>query len=99
MNQNVDYTVLENSKIVQSYNYWLKYQNKFGYGEDSHINENDIYKYRRIRKEIVNDSNCNLDYIVNSLVAYVYTFKKSSNKKMLWACFGDVIVSNLKNNV
>lgn len=99
MNQNVDYTVLENSKIVQSYNYWLKYQNKFGYGEDSHINENDIYKYRRIRKEIVNDSNCNLDYIVNSLVAYVYTLKKSSNKKMLWACFGDVIVSNLKNNV
>lgn len=99
MNQGVDYTVRENSEIIVAYNYWLKHQNKFGYGDDAHINENELYKYQRIRQEIINAADCNIDYIVNSLVAYVYTLKKNSNKKMLWACFGDVIVENLKNNV
>lgn len=99
MNQDIDYTVRENSEIIAAYNYWLKHQNKFGYGDDTHINENELYKYQRIRQEIINAADCNIDYIVNSLVAYVYTLKKNSNKKMLWACFGDVIVENLKNNV
>lgn len=99
MNQDIDYTVRENSEIITAYNYWLKHQNKFGYGDDAHINENELYKYQRIRQEIINTADCNIDYIVNSLVAYVYTLKKNSNKKMLWACFGDVIVANLKNNV
>lgn len=99
MNQDIGYTVRENSEIIMAYNYWLKHQNKFGYGDDTHINENELYKYQRIRQEIINAADCNIDYIVNSLVAYVYTLKKNSNKKMLWACFGDVIVANLKNNV
>lgn len=99
MNQDTDYTVRENSEIITAYNYWLKHQNKFGYGDDTHINENELYKYRQIRQEIINAADCNIDYIVNSLVAYVYTLKKNGNKKMLWACFGDVIVANLKNNV
>lgn len=99
MNQDVDYTVRENSEIITAYNYWLKHQNKFGYGDNEHINENELYKYRRIGDEIIGATDCDIDYIVNSLVAYVYTLKKNSNKKMLWACFGDNIVANLKNNV
>ena len=40
-----------------------------------------------------------LPYVVNSLVAYAYTVKKSSNKKMLWACFGWDMVRNLERNL
>ena len=36
---------------------------------------------------------------MNTLVAYLYTVQKTGTKKILWACFGDVIVANLKDNV
>lgn len=99
MNQDVDYTVRENSEIIKSYNYWAMHQNKYGHGDNEHVNENDLYKYKSIRSEIMNSSEYDIDYVVNSLVAYVYTVKKNSNKKMFWACFGDVVVENLKSNV
>lgn len=99
INQDVDYTIRENSKVIQLYNQWIYDQFKFGYGEDEHINENDLYKYRCIRQDILDKVEDDRDYVVNSLVAYVYTVKKSSNKKLLWACFGEDIVANLKNNV
>lgn len=98
-NKNVDYTVRENSPIIERYNWWLTNQRRFDFGEDIHINENDLYKYRVIAKDIVDFCAEPIDYIVNSLVAYAYSVKKSSTKKMLWACFGDVIVANLKANV
>ena len=75
------------------------YQFKFGYGENEHINENDLYKYRCIKQNIIENTKEDINYIVNSLVVYVYTVKKSSNKKLLWACFGKEIVENLKTNV
>ena len=98
-NKAVDYTIRENSLIIERYNYWVKNQRRFDYGDNEHINENDLYKYRTIAQDIIEFSNESIDFIVNSLVAYLYTVKKSSNKKMLWACFGDVIVANLKANV
>ena len=73
-------------------------QRRFDYGDDPHINEDDLYKYRCIAQDIVEYSNEPLDVVVNSLVAYLYTIKKSSNKKMLWACFGWTIVENLRIN-
>ena len=98
INQNEDYSVRENHPVIESYNYWIKHQFRFSYGEDEHINEDDLYKYRRIREEILK-TEYNLDFIVNSLVAYAYTVKKDSNKKLLWACFGNEIVDNIKANV
>ena len=98
-NKTVDYTIRENSPIIERYNYWVKNQRRFDYGDNEHINENDLYKYRTIAQDIIEFSNESVNFVVNSLVAYSYTVKKSSNKKMLWACFGDVIVANLKANV
>lgn len=99
LNQDYDYTVRENSKVIELYNQWLKDQYRFGYGDDEHINENELYKYQTIRKDIIDKADQKIDYIVNSLVAYAYTVKKDSNKKLLWACFGEEIVQNLKSNV
>lgn len=99
LNQDCDYTVRENSKVIELYNQWLKNQYRFGYGDDEHVNENELYKYQTIRNDIINKINEDIDYIVNSFVAYTYTVKKGSNKKMLWACFGEEIVQNLKRNV
>lgn len=98
-NKAVDYTIRENSPVIERYNWWVKNQRRFDYGDNEHINENDLYKYRTIAQDIVEFSGESIDFIANSLVAYLYTVKKSSNKKMLWACFGDVIVANLKANV
>ena len=98
INKSVDYTTRENSPIIERYNYWIKNQRRFDYGDDPHINENDLYKYRQIAQDIVDYSAEPLDVVVNSLVAYLYTVKKSSNKKMLWACFGWTIVENLRVN-
>lgn len=98
INKSVDYTTRENSPIIEGYNWWIRNQRRFDYGDDPHINENDLYKYRRIAQDIVEYSNEPLDVVVNSLVAYLYTVKKSSNKKMLWACFGWTIVDNLRIN-
>lgn len=98
-NRMVDYTVRENSLVIERYNWWVKNQRRFDYGDNEHINENDLYKYRTIAQDIIEFSSEPIDFIVNSLVAYLYTVKKSSNKKMLWACFGEEIVQNLKRNV
>lgn len=96
--RDVDYTTRDNSPIIERYNWWIWNQRRFDYGDDPHINEDDLYKYRYIAQDIVDYSAEPLDVVVNSLVAYLYTVKKTSNKKMLWACFGQQIVVNLKVN-
>ena len=98
-NKQFDYTVNEESPIIQRYNYWVKNQYRFDYGADPHVNEDDLYKYRYIAQDIIIFTDVDVNKIVNSLVAYLYTVKKTSNKKMLWACFGDVICANLRDNV
>ena len=61
-----------------------------------------LSKYKIIvlnRDKIIEETRYDLDYITNTLVVYFYTIKKSSNKELLWSCFGDIIVENLKKNV
>lgn len=99
VNQDIDYTVSENSEIIKAYNFWKKKQFRFDSGEDTHIKDEDLYKFRCIRQDIIGKSGTSIDYIVNSLVAYAYTVKKTNDKTMLWACFGEEILANIKNNV
>lgn len=99
VNQDVDYTVSENCKIIKAYNFWKKNQFRFDSGEDTHIKDADLYKFRTIRQDIIDKSEADINYIVNSLVAYAYTVKKTNDKTMLWACFGEEILVNIKNNV
>lgn len=98
INQNVDYTVLENSAVVKSYNYWLTHQYKVS-SDLENVKNDDQWAYKKIRENILEETGKDLAYVVNSLVAYTYSVKQSSNKKMLWGCFGWEIVKNLEFNL
>lgn len=98
MNQNCDFSVSENNPVVKSYDYWNVRQKMFN-EQDLNVKDQDLYKYKQIRQKIIEESQETLDYIVNTLVAYLYTVRPNSTKKTLWACFGDVILQNIKNNL
>lgn len=95
MNKNADFTIKE-SPIIDTYNYWLTH--RYGYHEiNESVDDEDLWMYHQIRNRLLELGE--LDYVVNTLVSYCYTVKINSNKKLLWSCFGDVIVKNLKENV
>lgn len=56
-----------------------------------------IYLYDCIRKEF--EEKYNIDLVVNTLIETLYEKRKSSTKKLLWDCFGDIIVKNLEKNI
>ena len=100
MKQDVGFDIQENSKIIERYKYYNTHQNYLFKTEDeNHSNQEDLFMYQYIRDKIIEETSAELDYVVNTLVAYLYTVQKTGTKKMLWACFGDVIVANLKANV
>lgn len=98
MNLDCDFSISPDSPVVKAYDYWNARQNLFN-EEDENKKDQDLYKYKQIRKKIIEDCDKDLDYIVNTLVAVLYTTRNSSGKKTLWACFGDVILENLKKNL
>ena len=92
MNAEYGCVVDKNNAIISTYDYWQGKQYLYAKVEDR-------FKYQEIRKNILSDlSDFSVDFIVNSLVMYLYTYRKGSMKKILWECFGDVIVENLKKN-
>lgn len=100
MNLNCDFSILSNNPVIKSYDYWNARQYLFNIEEDKHQKQEDVYMYQQIRQKIITDcKDKSLDYIVNTLVAYLYTVRQSSQKKTLWASFGDIIVINLQNNL
>lgn len=99
LNQECDYTVIDKSPIITQYKYCLLHQYEFSKDNDN-VKDDDTWQAKQIRQSIIEAAeDKDIEYIVNTLVAYVYTVTKSSNKKLLWACFGDVILKNIKNNV
>lgn len=100
MNQGVGLDIREDSKIIERYRYYNTHQNfLFKTDDENHVNQEDLYMYAFVRDKILKETGNEIDYVVNTLVSYLYTVQKTSTKKMLWACFGDVIVANLKANV
>lgn len=100
MNQGVGLDIREDSKIIERYRYYNTHQNfLFKTDDENHANQEDLYMYAFIRDKILEETGAEIDYVVNTLASYLYTVQKTSTKKMLWACFGDVIVANLKANV
>ena len=97
MNLDYGFSISSDSKIVKSYDYWNARVNEFG--EDKAIKNQDMYKYKNLRKKVLEESGEDIDYIVNTLVAYLYTVRKTSAKKGLWDSFGDIILENLKKNL
>lgn len=100
MNQDVGFDIREDSKIIEWYKYYNTHQNYlFKTDDENHANQEELFMFSYIRAKILEETGADLDYIVNTLVAYLYTVQKIGTKKMLWACFGDTIVANLKTNV
>ena len=97
MNLDYGFSISSDSKIVKSYDYWNARVNEFE--EDKAVKNQDMFKYKNLRKKVLEESGEDIDYIVNTLVAYLYTVRKTSAKKGLWDSFGDIILENLKRNL
>lgn len=97
MNLDCDFSISAENPVVKAYDYWNARINEFE--DDKAVKNQDMYKYRNLRKKVLEETNKDIDYIVNTLVAYLYTVRKTSAKKGLWDSFGDIIIENLKNNL
>lgn len=97
MNMEVGFDISENNSIIKSYDYWNSRLNEFN--EDKNVKNQDMYKYRFLRDSVEKEVGKDIDYIVNTLVVYLYTIRKTSAKKGLWDSFGDIILKNLKRNL
>lgn len=98
MNLDCDFSVSNDSLVIKAYDYWNLRGKEFA-SDDENIKGKDLYVFKKIRENILNESDKDIDYVVNTLVAFLYTVRKTSAKKRLWECFGDVILNNLKKNL
>lgn len=98
MNLDCDFSVSAENPVIRAYDYWNSHLTGFT-EDDDNIKNNDMYKYQEMRRKVIQDSGKDISYIVNTLVAYLYTVRQTSAKKAMWACFGDVILENLKRNL
>lgn len=95
MNHDADFTIRRNP-IIEAYDYWQKNWMKLANDEEIHTDQDDLWAFKQVRERLL--ALGEHDYVVNTLIAYSYTKKINSTKKMLWACFGKEIVDNLKKN-
>ena len=95
MNRESDFTIKRNP-ILDKYDYWQKHWKSIANLEDCHIDQDDLWAFKKIREDLL--SLGEKDYVINTLIVYSYTVKKTSTKKLLWSCFGEDMVYNLKNN-
>ncbi|KZZ85651.1 hypothetical protein [Bacillus sp. SJS] len=86
-----------NLKIIEKYEE-LDKKKRFMMNKSDGGSENYTYVYQVIREEILKVFNDPV-HVTNVLVEYLYNQKKSSHKTTLWNSFGDVMVSNLKQNL
>lgn len=99
LNQAESFTIETDNPIIKAYDKWKYYRNIHNIEQENNSAE-DLYVFREIRKDIVeSNKSFSVDFIVNSLVVYLYTIRRSSVKKILWNCFGDILVENIKTNV
>ena len=95
MDKESDFTIKRNP-ILDKYDYWQKHWKSMANLEDNHIDQDDLWIFRKIKEDLLSLGEKN--YVINTLIVYSYTVKKTSTKKLLWACFGEEMVINLKHN-
>ena len=95
MNKDSDFTIKRNP-ILDKYDYWQKHWKSIANLEDVHVDQDDLWAFKKIREDLL--SLGGKDYVINTLIVYSYTVKKTSTKKLLWSCFGKEIIDNLKIN-
>lgn len=99
MNLKYGFDIRENNPIITCFDYYNKRQNYlFNTEDDNYLSQENLYMNKYIREKILEETGADLGYVVNTLVAYYYTLRPSSTKKLLWSCFGKEIVDNLKVN-
>ena len=88
MNQDSDFTIKRNP-ILDTYDYWQKHWKSIVNLDDVHIDQDDLWAFKKIREELL--SLGDKDYVVNSLIVYSYTVKKTSTKNF----YGHVLEKRL----
>ena len=97
MNLDCDFSISSDSQVVKSYDHWNARINEFQ--EDKGVKNQDMYKYKKLREMVLEESGESIDYVVNTLVAFLYSIRTTSAKKGLWDSFGDAMVRNLQKNL
>lgn len=95
MNRSVDFTINE-IPIIEKFNYWRTHRWEFK-TENNKVADQELYMYSKIKEDLLTLGE--RDYVINTLINYEYTIKKSSNKKLLWSVFGEEIINNLEKNL
>lgn len=98
MNLDKEFSISPDNPVIKSYDYWNVRIGSFN-DEDLNKKDQELYCYKKTREKIIEESGKDIDYIVNTLVSYLYTTRKTSSKKTLWASFGDIILRNIKKNI
>lgn len=98
MNQKEEFTISSDSEIIKTYDYWNTHQYLFNSTTEDRVNKEETYMYQQIREKVLKSTEKSLDYVINTLVTYLYTVRPNSKKKILWGAFGREIVGNLKVN-
>jgi hypothetical protein len=107
----MDYTVLMHNRnfeycedykcIVDKYDYYnshkYKFYNALDTNNDLNIKKHDSYIYQQIKRKLL-ELPYSKEEIIDTLVYFLYTCRKSSSKKTLWECFGKEIYENIKCN-
>lgn len=88
---------------VNKYDYWNKrkfymLRNKKNFKHKDKEYDNESYVFMKIRNDILSLHESK-DLIVDSLVYFLFNQRRSSDKKMLWECFGEEIYENIKHNL
>lgn len=86
-------------QILERYDWWNKHKSFVFSQKDFESYSDDAYIYKTIREKIVEETESSEQFITDSLVYFLYRNRKNSSKKLLWSCFGEQIVRNLKTNV
>lgn len=84
-------------KVLERYDYWNRHKASIFNLGDKNLKD-DNYAFLKIRSNIIDETGLGVEFIANSLVKFLYQDRKNSLKKLLWSCFGDVLVENLKKN-
>lgn len=91
----------DSTTVVDAYDYWNRRLSLSGYWKkidsDKYTIESDLFVHKYIRERML-ELPFEKDFIVNSLVKFMYEMRKTSFKKLMWSIFGEEIYENIKNN-
>ena len=96
MNEDIEYInhkVIAKFKKLNQSKRWIIRNNGI-----KNRNEGLLFVYKYIRDEM-KTLNVDEDKIVNNLIKDMYEKRNSPLKETLWHCYGDIILSNLRNNL